>query len=73
MLWLAWFLYCVGLAPTWCFVYLSLRPARSTGRAWLTASGAAVIWPLWMLQFRRWQRKRSWVDEVEAELHRLTP
>lgn len=69
MLWVAWFVYCVPVVPTWCFVYLGLRPNRSALTSWAIASALALLWPPYLWQFKRWQRRHTWVDQLERELH----
>lgn len=74
-LWLAWFGYCVLVVPTWCFVFLRLRPGRGRFVAWAIASGCALAWPLFVPQYKVWERRHvqvteeTWVDQLERELH----
>jgi hypothetical protein len=69
VIWLGFFLYCLGVVPTWCFVFEGLEP-RGFLRAWAIASVLALVWPLFLLQFRVWTRRqsKSWVNEVETYL-----
>lgn len=62
LLWLLWFAYCVGVVPTWCLVYVGLGGGL---RAWAIASGLALVWPPFLWQFKRWQR-RPWTEDVES-------
>ena len=68
--WLAWFAYCLGVVPTWCYVFGSLRPERSRPSAWIRASLAAVLWPVFLPQHLRYRRHGhpSLADEAEQYL-----
>lgn len=71
--WILWFVYCVGVIPTWSFVYVSLRPGRPRFQAWAIASALATVWFLYLPLFVRWARRHElgWVDELERELHAI--
>ncbi len=72
VLWLAWVAYCVPVVPTWCYVWLGLRPQHGRLVSWAAASGLSVVWWLFVPQHRRWLRERakpvSVADEAQSYL-----
>lgn len=53
-LWLVWFVYCVPVAPTWCYVWVGLRSAGWRRlSAWAVASVLALLWPVFLPVHRR--------------------
>jgi hypothetical protein len=71
----------------WLIAYSSLRAQRTRLKAWVIASGIALIWPPWFIQYRIWKRSRpspafalpehptpsprSVADEAEAYLRQV--
>lgn len=57
MLWalaLVWLVYCVPVAPTWCYVWVGLRCAgHSRLASWAVASVLALLWFVFLPVHRR--------------------
>lgn len=57
----------------WCRVFFGLHGHRTLGARWLLASGLALIWPLYWVQYARWRRRpqpepMTVADEAERYL-----
>lgn len=66
---------------SWCRVFFGLRGHRTLPARWLLASGLALVWPIYWLQYAAWKRRPmppepsepSVGDEIVREFQALYP